>query len=592
MAEVSPKIFISYSHNDETLKNELIKHLSILKRQGVISIWQDREISPGTEWDKQINDNLKTADIILLLVSSDFIASEYCDGVEVKTAIARHKAGDACVIPVILRKVLWDSAPFAKLQALPTNATPVKSWTNQDDAFTDIAEGIRDVAQELITKRQQEQALTDKASALAQYRQKVEEFAADGEISMAESFILQDEQKRLGLTDQEVERIREQVLEPYGIYKENLDKYRQFFTQLVKAQGYPLGAKGKDELRTVQKHYNLKDEDIAHIEQEQEVIKLQNQQKSREEAQKKAELPTPITPPPPIPQIQTQPFVFQPATLTVKPGLLGLGKTCEIKRSRARAELFTENLGDGVNLEMVAIPRGQFLMGSPASETRRGSNDKPQHTVKIQPFFMGKFPVTQAQWRVVAAWDKVNIDLNSDPSSFTGNNRPVETVSWDDAVEFCARLSRKTNRIYRLPSEAEWEYACRAGTTTPFCFGKTITPELANYDCNSTYGAGSKGECREQTTDVGIFPANLFGLYDLHGNIYEWCQDEWHNHYNGAPDDGSAWVSDNDNQIRVLRGGSWQCTPWGCRSAYRFWYGRADRYYLVGLRVVIPVIRT
>ncbi|UKO99394.1 SUMF1/EgtB/PvdO family nonheme iron enzyme [Nostoc sp. UHCC 0870] len=562
MAEVSPKIFISYSHEDEPLKNELIKHLSILKRQGVISIWQDRKISPGTEWDKEIKDNLQTADIILLLVSPDFIASEYCNGVEVKIAIERHNAGDARVIPVILRNVFWQLDHFVKLQALPTNATPVKSWTNQDDAFTDIAQGIRKVAQELIRKRQEEQARANKASALAQYRQKVEEFAADGEISMAESFILQDEQKKLGLTDQEVEKIREQVLEPYGIYKENLDKYRQFFTQLVKAQGYPLGAKGKAELRTVQKHYNLKDEDIAHIEQEQEVIEQEQ------------------------PQPKIQSFDFDTATVTVKSG------KCLVNRSKGRAELFTENLGDGVNLEMVAIPRGQFLMGSPASEANRDSDESPQHTVKIQPFFMGKFPVTQAQWRVVAGWDKVNIDLKSDPSRFTGNNRPVERVSWDDAVEFCARLSRKTNRIYRLPSEAEWEYACRAGTTTPFYFGETITPELANYDGNSTYGAGSKGEYRQQTTDVGIFPANLFGLYDLHGNIWEWCQDEWHDNYNGAPNDGSAWVSDNDNRKRLLRGGSWSYNPWSCRSAYRGWIARVGWYDHVGFRVVISVLRT
>ncbi|MEA5567408.1 toll/interleukin-1 receptor domain-containing protein [Anabaena sp. UHCC 0399] len=240
MAEVSPKIFISYSHNDEPLKNELIKHLSILKRQGVISIWQDREISPGIEWDKQIKDNLQTADIILLLVSSDFISSEYCNGVEVKTAIERHNAGDARVIPVILRNVFWQLDHFAKLQALPTNATPVKSWTNQDDAFTDIAQGIRDVAKELITKRQQEQKLADKEAALAQYRQKVAEFAADGEISQIEAYILQEEQQRLGLTDQEADTIRAQVLEPYGRYKENLDKYRQIFTQWVEEQGYPL----------------------------------------------------------------------------------------------------------------------------------------------------------------------------------------------------------------------------------------------------------------------------------------------------------------------------------------------------------------
>jgi formylglycine-generating enzyme required for sulfatase activity len=204
---------------------------------------------------------------------------------------------------------------------------------------------------------------------------------------------------------------------------------------------------------------------------------------------------------------------------------------------------------------MVAIPGGTFLMGSPESEPERSDRESPQHTVTIQPFFMGKFPVTQAQWQVVASLPKVNIDLKSDPSYFKGANRPVEQVFRDNAVEFCRRLSKATGREYRLPSEAEWEYACRAGTTTPFHFGETITTDLANYDGDSTYGSGSKGQSREQTTDVGSFPANAFGLHDMHGNLLEWCQDTWHKNYNGAPTDGSAWVDENANE-RILRGGA------------------------------------
>ncbi|MDB9342024.1 formylglycine-generating enzyme family protein [Nodularia spumigena CS-588/06] len=216
---------------------------------------------------------------------------------------------------------------------------------------------------------------------------------------------------------------------------------------------------------------------------------------------------------------------------------------------------------------MVKIPGGTFLMGSPKNEPGRLDGESPQHRVTILPFFMGKFTVTQAQWAAVAAFDKVKIDLNPYPSKFKGANRPVEKVSWDDAVEFCARLSQKTGKTYRLPSEAEWEYACRAGTTTPFYFGDTITTDLANYDGNYTYGSAPKGEYREQTTDVGKFPANPFGLYDMCGNVWEWCQDKWHKNYNNAPADGSAWLSDNDNQNRLLRGGSWCYDPVSCRSA-------------------------
>ncbi|MFW9259536.1 GUN4 domain-containing protein [Nostoc sp. CALU 546] len=155
MPEESLKLFFSYSHKDETLRDELAKHLAILEWQGVISSWCDRRILPGEEWDHQINDNLKTADIILLLISSDFLFSKYCWDVEVKRAIERHHAGEACVIPVILRSVDWNGAPFGKLQALPKNAEPVvsKHWHNQDEALTDVARGIRAVAEKLKKER-------------------------------------------------------------------------------------------------------------------------------------------------------------------------------------------------------------------------------------------------------------------------------------------------------------------------------------------------------------------------------------------------------------------------------------------------------
>ena len=153
---------------------------------------------------------------------------------------------------------------------------------------------------------------------------------------------------------------------------------------------------------------------------------------------------------------------------------------------------------------------------------------------------MGKYPVTQAQWRFVAAQlPQVNRELEIDPSRFKGDNLPVETISWLDAEEFCQRLSHHTGRLYRLPSEAEWEYACRAGTTTPFHFGETISPEFANYNGEYTYGNGEKGVYRKQTTPVGSFQvANPFGLYDIHGNVWEWCADDWHKNYQGAPSDG------------------------------------------------------
>jgi len=176
-----------------------------------------------------------------------------------------------------------------------------------------------------------------------------------------------------------------------------------------------------------------------------------------------------------------------------------------IDRYSQQATGFIQELNNNTQLEMMLIPGGTFIMGSPSKELKRMDRESPQHSVTVQPFFMGKYQITQAQWRFVAQLPQVNRELEQDPSNFKGDNRPVENVSWYDAVEFCDRLSKHTKRQYRLPSEAEWEYACRAGTTTQFHFGETITTDLANYDGNSTYGNGVKGVYREETTEVGSF---------------------------------------------------------------------------------------
>jgi formylglycine-generating enzyme required for sulfatase activity len=290
-----------------------------------------------------------------------------------------------------------------------------------------------------------------------------------------------------------------------------------------------------------------------------------------------------------------QPFEFEVATIESKQtGSFRKEEKLVINRRRQQAWGYSEDLGNDVQLEMVAIPEGSFMMGSPKTEEGHGASESPQHHVTVKSFFMGKYPVTQAQWQAVAALPQINRKLNQNPSRFKGANRPVEKVSWLDAVEFCDRLSQHTSKPYRLPSEAEWEYACRGGTTTPFHFGETITTDLANYDGNYTYGAGSKGVYRAETIPVGSFGvANAFGLYDMHGNVWEWCADHWHSNYEGAPNDGTAWVdeeqkSDNDNhsQARVLRGGSWFNYPDYCRSAVRYCFDPGISGYTIGFRIV------
>lgn len=251
-----------------------------------------------------------------------------------------------------------------------------------------------------------------------------------------------------------------------------------------------------------------------------------------------------------------------------------------------------EHLGNGVYLEMVTIPAGRFWMGSPDREEGRSGNEGPIHSVTVPAFALGKYPVTQVQWSEVAALPRVQLELDPFPSYFKGEQRPVEQVSWDQAVEFCQRLARLTNRGYRLPSEAEWEYAGRARTTTPFYFGATISTQQANYSGTASYGAGSKGKDRGQTTEVGLFPANAFGLYDIHGNVWEWCTDHWHDNYAGAPIDGTAWLSDAESTRRVIRGGSWISGPKNSRSAFRYFIVPDFISYNVGFRVCCSISRT
>jgi formylglycine-generating enzyme required for sulfatase activity len=258
----------------------------------------------------------------------------------------------------------------------------------------------------------------------------------------------------------------------------------------------------------------------------------------------------------------------------------GAGKVVEkLPRDAWR---YVENEPEGLGLEMVAIVSGKFLMGSSKSEEGRYGDEGPQHEVTVQPFFMGRFPVTQGQWRMVAGLPQVERKMTAEPSGFNGDPQlPVEQVSWWDAIEFCRRLSVATGRDYRLPSEAEWEYACRAGTTTPFYFGEKITKKLVNHD-------GSK------TNPVGELPPNEFGLCDMHGNVWEWCEDHWHDDYKGAPIDGKSWVDKTaeTEARRVSRGGSWSNSPWDCRSAYRNYDSPADAYNFIGFRVVCVSPRT
>ena len=282
---------------------------------------------------------------------------------------------------------------------------------------------------------------------------------------------------------------------------------------------------------------------------------------------------------------------------------------------RRRSQGYREGLTPELGLTMLWIPPGRFWMGSPPEEPDRFDAEGPQRLVQLQGFFLGQTPVTQAQWRAVSQWqprdgERWGQELQANSSRLQAKNaadeqrevfgkfrlldgetstdqRPVERVSWHDAMEFCNRLSQRLGRHYTLPSEAQWEYACRAGTTTPFYFGDTTSPNLANYNAQISYGDGPKGEYRQQTTAVASFPANGWGLYDMHGNVWEWCTDHWHDTYEGASEDEQPWIDESagKNHARLLRGGAWVRSPKDLRSASRSNHHPDNRFIYVGFRV-------
>jgi formylglycine-generating enzyme required for sulfatase activity len=239
-----------------------------------------------------------------------------------------------------------------------------------------------------------------------------------------------------------------------------------------------------------------------------------------------------------------------------------------------------KSVTNSIGMVLMRIEPGKFTMGSPKTETKREEGED-EHVIEIgKAFYMGKFEVTQAEYRAI---------MDKNPSRFQGDKLPVETVNWAEAREFCEKLSKKEDKQYTLPTEAEWEYCCRAGTKTAFHFGNAISTEICNYNGNRVYGDGKKGVFRKKTTDVGTFPPNKWGLFDMHGNVMEWCED-WYdeNYYKNSPKQDPKGAEKGES--RVLRGGSWDTPPEECRSATRGGDTPDGQHNHVGFRVVLRTL--
>jgi formylglycine-generating enzyme required for sulfatase activity len=527
------KLFVSYSHKDEACCKELGKYLRQLQDAALIEPWTDGQILAGDNWDDEILNNLRHADIILLLISIDFLRSKYIKSKELVVAKERHAKNEAVIVPVVLRKCQWQGVHYAlgQYQALPEGGKPIYATSIQheiEEALDQVVVGIEQTAKGILQRRN---GGNPKPS----------------QVEVAEPLV----------GKQDISAAQPASSIPQA------DNTSPKPTSISAKPA--ISATGPD-VTAISTRVTATGADVPATAAEFQY--------------------------PEFSALPVQPLPVQTARL-LRVGASGGKPSWRPERFSLQVPAYRECLAEGVELTMVQIPAGSFQMGSPEDEPERLAREGPQHQVSVPSFFMAQTPITQAQWAEVASWRRVGRDLKAQPARFKGLNRPVEQVSWLDAQEFCLRLNKRLNKSlgdgfsYGLPSEAQWEYACRAGSTTPFHFGATLTPELANYDGNYTYADGPKGPFRQATTDVATFPANQWGLNDMHGNVWEWCADHWHDSYNFAPGDHLPWwiPAAPDDHPRLLRGGSWGLIPGYCRSAFRNGYHPDFQLIDVGFRV-------
>lgn len=583
------KTFIIYAHEDRSTVNAIRGQLRVFEKKEVLQIWDDGEILAGQDWDKSIKQKLEGAQLILLFISVDFINSEYIEKTELQAALQRHRDGEAKLIPIIVRRCFWEEYfELGKFQALPPKGKPILSHDAHaiDEAHHAVALGIKAAADEM----QQKIAAAEKARQEDLERENRQKVEAEKQKQKNERLQKQDEIawkaaleaiKKAESAREKMDALEVYLDEPHHLLhrvtaEQQLEKLQTVETtrkieekrrEQQRLEALRAKEAEKERLREqdeiswkatleaigmvkteVEKIYflemylNKPEHKIYRLEAEQqlEIIKADEvARRLKEEQRLEAE--------------------------RIKRAIEQAEREHRAKEAARLAELEKRKEAEKWLPQMVFVHGGTFQMGGNDSD-----RTKPIHSVMLSDFEIGKYPVTQKLWQEI---------MGGNPFRFLGcHDCPAEQVNWDDVQEFLKKLNQKyPGKNYRLPSEAEWEYAARGGKQSKgYTYaGSNDIEEVAWYEKNSN----------GKSHPVGGKKANELGLYDMTGNVWEWCQDAWHDNYQGAPTNGSAWDSSSYAARRVLRGGSWLNNSYNCRVSLRNRDNFSGRYASVGFRL-------
>ncbi|HRK83150.1 MAG TPA: SUMF1/EgtB/PvdO family nonheme iron enzyme [Saprospiraceae bacterium] len=550
------KTFIIYARADAAFKDELLNHLHLFVENRLIEKWVDSDLLPGEDWEKRIEQELEAAHLVIMLVSADALSSEFIRKKELKTAIEKKRAGSARFVPVLVRDCMWKLNPdIAEIQLLPRGDNGriqgVAAWLSRDSAWTNVCEELHKLIQEIHAHLEKEKAAAERARKAEEedrQRQEAAEKAARALRRRDEAFWkkISEDATRSDDPQHQIELYESYLQDDaFSLHRAEAEEAIETIqAEIEAAERLEVARRTAEEKRkAAEAEHKKRAAEAAEqkrkeaAEREAEAARIAAEAKEREERHRKEEA-----------QRQAK-------------------EKEEQKRREEAVQAF---------IEMVPVEGGPFQFGG-------------EHTVTVPDFEIGKYPVTQKQWREI---------MGNNPSRFKGDDLPVESVNWDDVKAFIQKLNERfPGRHFRLPSEAEWEYAARGGRLSKGYeyAGSNKLDEVGWYWENSGDKPLSgewdrkkieKNNCR--THPVGHIKANELGIHDMSGNVWEWCADDWHADYKGAPTDGSAWVdSPQRGSFRVLRGGSWGDFAGDCRVSYRGSFSPGYRGDACGFRVAL-----